>query len=121
MPSKVLFLLVALVKLVPMVGVLSVERLNRLYGIDIQDANLAILLRHRAVLFGVVGTLLVVAAFNPSLRPLAVALGLVSMLSFVVVAFLVGGYGAEIQKVVTIDLIASVLLIGAAVASKLGR
>ena len=64
-------LLAALIHLLPVAGVLGAERLQALYGIPIGDPNLLLLMRHRAVLFGVVGVLLATAAFVPALRSVA--------------------------------------------------
>lgn len=109
-----LFILVALINLTPGLGVLSATRMEALYGIPLAEANLAILMRHRAVMLAIVGALLVFAAFRPALRPVAVAAGLVSMLSFVAIAWL-GKPNPLLQRVSTIDVIGSVLLVAAAV------
>ena len=114
--AKTLFLIVSVVNLVPVSGVLSADYLEKLYGVALVDPNLVVLMRHRAVLFGIVGGLLVIAAFRPSLRPLGLAAGLISMLSFVLVASLVGDYNAQIRGAVIIDLVASALLVGAGLA-----
>ena len=79
-----------------------------------RDANLLVLMRHRAVLLGIVGGLLVVSAFHAPLRPVGIAVGLTSMLSFVLIAWLVGGYNPELRRVVVVDLVASAALLGAA-------
>ena len=118
--SQALFLLVALVNLIPTIGVLSADQLSGLYGLTFDEPNLEILMRHRAVLFGIVGGLLVLAAFQPRFRPAAVVCGLVSMLSFVVVAWLVGDYNPQIARVVVIDIVASAALIAGVVVSRLG-
>ena len=76
-------------------------------------ANLEILMRHRAVLFGIVGGLLLVAAFHPPLRTLGYAAGFTSMLSFLLVAWLVGGYNAEIERVILVDVGGIAALAGA--------
>ena len=114
--AKTLFLIVSVINLVPVSGVLSANYLEKLYGVAFVDPNLVVLMRHRAVLFGIVGGLLVVAAFRPSLRPLGLAAGLISMLSFVLIACLVGDYNAQIRSAVIIDLVASALLAGAGLA-----
>jgi len=44
------------------------------------------LLCHRAVLFGIIGALLVTPAFNDPLRAVALATGLANTLGFVLVA-----------------------------------
>jgi hypothetical protein len=110
----VLLLLAAAVNLLPVVGVLSTARLEALYGVVVQDANLAILMRHRAVLFGIVGGLLVVAAFYPPARPLAIPAGLVSMLAFVAIAGAVGDYNPLLRRVLIVDVAASIALVVAA-------
>jgi len=115
--AKILFLIAGIVNLTPVCGVFSANYLGTLYGVVLEDPNLVILMRHRAVLFGIVGALLVASAFRPPLRPLGLAAGLISMLSFVVIAYLVGDYNAELQRVVLIDLAASALLVGAGFAT----
>jgi hypothetical protein len=110
----VLLLLAAAANLLPMLGVLSTARLEALYGVVIQDPNLAILMRHRAVLFGIVGALLLVAAFYPPARPLAIPAGLVSMLAFVAIAGAVGDYNPLLRRVVLVDVAASLALVAAA-------
>jgi hypothetical protein len=109
----VLYVAVGVVNLLPVVGVLSTSRLQTLYGVSLVDPNLVILMRHRAVLFGVVGGLLVAAAFHPTLRPIAAAGGLISMLSFVLLAYVIGEFNTELRRVVAADLVASFLLVAA--------
>lgn len=112
--ATALLLLAAVANLLPVLGVLSAARLESLYGVLLQDPNLAILLRHRAVLFAIVGGLLGVAAFHPPLRSFAITAGLVSMLSFVALAGLTGDYNPQLRRVVLVDVIASLGLVAAA-------
>ena len=98
-----LILIAAAINLAPVLGAVAPERMTTLYGVDLDDPNLQILMRHRAVLFGLVGALLLVAALHPPLRTLGYAVGFSSMLSFLLIAWLVGGYSAEIQRVILID------------------
>ena len=111
--SMALIMLAGLINLAPLLGAFSVERMQALYGVALQDPNLAILMRHRAVLFGIVGGLLVVSAFHPPLRPVGYSAGFVSMLGFLAIAWLAGGYNAEIQRVCRIDLVGVAALLGA--------
>jgi hypothetical protein len=112
--STVLLVLVGVVNLLPLVGVLSTERLRGLYGIVVDEPNLVILMRHRAVLFGILGALMIASAFDPSLQPVGIAVGLASMLSYVALAYVVGGYNAELRRIIVIDVAASALLVAAA-------
>ena len=103
-------LVVAVIHLLPLSGALGPEQLAKLYGISVSDRNLLILLQHRAVLFGLLGVLLAWAAFVPALQLPAFIAGLVSVGSFLVAAWRVGGYNAELGRVVVADLVATVLL-----------
>jgi len=118
--SAVLFALAGVVHLLPVAGVASAATLERLYGVALADPSLVILMRHRAVLFGIVGALLFGAALRPALRPIAAAAGLVSMLSFVAIAWLEGGASAELARVVRVDLVASALLVTGVFAGRRG-
>ena len=75
-------LLVALIHLLPIGGAFSAPKLSSLYGVVIDDPNLEILMRHRAVVFGLLVLLFAYAAFNPATQTLAFSIGLVSVLSF---------------------------------------
>lgn len=105
-----LLVLVGIIHLLPVSGVLGAERLAALYGVSLVDPNLVILMRHRAVLFGLLGLFMVYAAFRPSLQPLALGAGFLSVVSFIVIAWSVGGYNASVRNVVIADVIAVIAL-----------
>lgn len=111
-----MLVVVAVIHLLPLAGVLGNERLAALYGIVVDEPNLAILLRHRAVLFGMLGVFLFRAAFRPALRGMAFVAGFVSVLSFLALAWSIGDYNAQVGRVVTADIVALACLVaGAAV------
>jgi len=117
-----MLVVVAIIHLVPLSGLLGTERLAVLYGIQIEEPNLAILMRHRAVLFGLLGVFLLYAAFRPTFQPAAFVAGVVSVLSFLYLAWSVGGYNAQIGRVFTTDIVALVcLVVGAAAYAYLTR
>ena len=99
---------VGLLNLYPAIGAISVEQIANLYGIKIDSPDLETLMRHRAVMLGLVGGFLLLAAFRSSLQAVAASIGLVSMSSFVLIAFLVGGFGEEINSVVIADIVGSI-------------
>ncbi|HSW07269.1 phosphopantetheine adenylyltransferase [Aquabacterium sp.] len=108
-------LIASLIHLLPALGVLGAERLAQLYGLNLSEPNLLILMRHRAVLFGVVAGLLLWAVLAPALRPAAFAAGLASVLSFLVLARMSGDHNAQLARVVMVDWFAlGVLAAGAA-------
>jgi hypothetical protein len=100
-----LFLAAALINLAPVFGALGGERLSALYGVEIAGRELAILMRHRALLFGIVGALLAAAALRPELRAAALLAGLASMLGFLAIARLEGGATGALARVAAADLI----------------
>lgn len=106
--------LAGVIHLLPLPGVLGAGQLTRLYGVATDDPNAVILLQHRALLFGLLGVLLIAAAFRPELRAVALVAGLVSTVSFLVIAWGVGGYNAQVARVVVADVLAVVLLLLAA-------
>ena len=110
------FLIVAAIHLIPLIGVLGSEKLNQLYGLSIADPNIEILMRHRAVLFGILGCLFGTAAFKRLLRPYALLAGFLSVVSFLVLTRIISDYGEGIQKIVIADYVALVALVLAAVA-----
>ena len=107
--------LAGVIHLLPLPGLLGAGQLRRLYGIAVDDPNTAILLQHRAVLFGLLGVLLIAAAFRPELRAVALVAGLMSTVSFLVIAWGVGGYNAPVARVIAADIVAVLLLMVAAV------
>ena len=103
-------IVVGVIHLIPLSGVLGVGRLNVLYGTSISDPDLSILMRHRAVLFGLLGIFCIYAAFKPSLQFLALVAGAVSVVSFLYLALATGGYNDELRRVFIADIIAAVFL-----------
>jgi hypothetical protein len=106
-----IFIIVGLINFLPVVGVLGATRLQELYAIPVTSHDLALLLRHRAVLFGLLGSLLIAAAFRPSLRAPAYIAGFVSMLSFIALAMPLSSAGTAMQKIFWADAVATVLLL----------
>ena len=106
-----MLLIAAVIHLLPISGVFGADQLARLYGISFAEPNVVILMRHRAVLFGLLGAFLAVAAFVPSLQPVAFIAGFVSVGSFLLIAWMVGGYNAQIGRVFTADLVAIACLV----------
>jgi hypothetical protein len=107
---------VGAVHLLPLTGVLGGERLATLYGVAADEPNLALLLRHRAVLFGLLGGFMVAAVWQPAWRGAALTAGAVSVLSFLALSVLVGDVNAALRRVVIVDMVAAVALAAAAIA-----
>ncbi len=108
-----LLLVIAVIHLLPASGFFAVERLVSLYDVEIDNVNLEILMRHRAILFGILGGLFAYAAFIPAVQPIAFVAAFISIASFFFLAFTVGEFNEAIRKVVIADVVAAVALIAA--------
>ena len=108
--------LVAFIHALPVAGVLGATRLARLYGLTLDDPAVELLLRHRAVLFGLVAALCAYAAVRPELHRLALVAGFVSVVSFLLLARPVGTLNAALTTVVRVDWVAMLLLLVGALA-----
>ena len=106
----------ALIHLAPVVGVLSLGHLQKLYGIEVAGPDLAVLLRHRAVLFGILGGLLVWGIVEHSDRDVAVAAVLASDLVFAVLCWVHRDHNAQLRTVLRADLVSIGALVVAGVA-----
>ena len=106
-----MLVVVGLIHLLPLSGVLGSERLASLYGVSLTDPNTIILIRHRAVLFGLLGAFMLFAAFRPSWQVAAFVAGFVSVVSFLWLASSVAGYNAEMGRVFVADIVALICLV----------
>jgi hypothetical protein len=106
-----MLVIVAIIHLLPLSGVLGGERLAALYGLSVDEPNLAVLMRHRAVLFGLLGAFFLLAAFRPELQGIAFTGGFASVLSFLYLAWSTGSYNAQVARVVAADVVALACLV----------
>ncbi len=113
--AQSLLFTVSVIHLLPVVGVLGQESISKLYGVSISDSNTEILMRHRAVLFAIVGLFLLLSVFKSDYQPLAILIGLISVVSFLLLSWSTEGLNPEMSRVVKIDWVALVLLIVAGV------
>jgi hypothetical protein len=70
---------VGLINFMPVIGVISAQKLESAYSVAIAGNDLAILMRHRALMFGILGAFILYAAFNPLYQPAAMIIGGASM------------------------------------------
>jgi hypothetical protein len=111
-------LIAGVINLYPVVGVISVGQLEKLYGLPLDNGDLIILMRHRAILFGLLGTFLIYSAFRSSVQTLACVAGLVSMVSFIALAYASGQFGETLSKVIVADVVGSLALVAVLVIRK---
>ncbi|MEZ5503477.1 MAG: hypothetical protein R3E50_12800 [Halioglobus sp.] len=106
---------VGLINLAPAIGVISAQKLESAYSIMLAGNDLALLMRHRALLFGILGAFIIFSAFNAVYQPAAMIMGGVSMVGFAWLALGTGGYNEAVGKVLLVDILGTVLLLAAVI------
>ncbi len=101
-----MLIVAGVIHLLPLNGVRGTEQLAAMYGVSVVGPDMEILMRHRAVLFGLLGMFLLVAAFTPHLQMAAIIVGALSAATFIGLAWTVGSYNAPVQRVVIADVVA---------------
>lgn len=101
-----MLLIIAFIHIVPVVGFLGAERLESLYGVAIASPDLEILMRHRAILFGILGCFFARAAFKPAYQPLAFSAAAATLLPFFYLVFSAEGTNEALQGLARADLVA---------------
>ncbi len=108
---RIALLIAGLINLLPALLAFLPDKISKSYGIDIPNANYELLLRHRAILFGIIGGLMIFSALVKKYYEISTIAGLVSMTSFIILYFLIGkGINSELKKVMIIDVVATVIL-----------
>jgi hypothetical protein len=106
---------VGLINFAPIMGVISAQKLESAYSVALAGNDLEILMRHRALLFGILGAFILYSAFNPFYQPAAMIMGGASMVGFALLVLGVGGYNEAVGKVLFIDILGMLLLLTAVV------
>ena len=104
-------LLVGLINFIPVFGILSVEKLISAYAVSIEGNDMAILLRHRALLFGILGGFIIFSAFKPHYQTVAMVMAGISMIGFAYLVLSTGSYNTAISKILVFDIVGIVLLL----------
>ena len=105
-----LLFLVGVINFLPIVGILSLDKINQAYGLSIDDNNLAILLRHRALLFGLIGGFVIYSVFKPQYQIASIVLVAISMLGYLYFFWSIGGSNPALLKIAQADIVGIVLL-----------
>lgn len=107
--------IVGLINFAPLLGVLSAQKLESAYAVSLTSNDLIILMRHRALLFGVLGGFILFSAFVPFYQGAAMTMAAISMTGYIALVLIVGGYNDAIFKVVIVDLVGIAFLVAAAI------
>lgn len=109
---RITLLIAGIINAIPVLIAFLPAKITDSYGITIPDANYELLLRHRAVLLGIVGGLMIYSAMTKRYYDLAASVGLISMVSFLTLYFMVDEpINAALTNVMKIDVFAILLLV----------
>lgn len=112
---RFILLITGLVHILPFSFLFFPEQLQKNYGVDMSDVNLQLLLRHRAIFFGLIGFGLIFSAIKRYFYGWASTIGLISMVSFIVLFYQIGGINQQLRSVMMIDVFVSISLFLSAV------
>jgi hypothetical protein len=109
---RISLFIAAVINILPSILTFLPNKISKSYGIELPNVNYQLLLRHRAAMFGIIGGFMLSSAITKSYYELSTLLGLMSMVSFILLYFLIGKeINAELKKVMQIDVIATIILI----------
>lgn len=103
-------IIVGLINFIPLAGILSAQKLEGAYDVVLSSNDMIILMRHRALLFGLFGGFILFSAFAPSFQGAAMIMAGISMVGFAVLVHSVGDFNASINKVLIVDYVGIVFL-----------
>jgi hypothetical protein len=100
------FAVVATIHLIPIGPVFAPELLTRLYGIKPDDETPLVLMRHRALLLGLVGILCLWAIWSAQVRPAALLAAAINVVGFLAFYALYGNPAGALRTIAIGDLVA---------------
>jgi hypothetical protein len=110
-----LLLVVGILNVFPAILFFSPVSSTDLYGIELATADLAIVMRHRAIMLGLLGAAFIYAAFRRDVVVPVIVAGLVGKAAFLFLVYTTDGVGPELGRVAMFDVVAVIALIGALV------
>lgn len=109
---RITLFIVGTINILPAILTFLPHRISKTYGIEILSVNYELLLRHRAAMFGLIGGLLIYSAVSKKLYDVSTFVGLFSMLSFIILYFIIGReINVELRKIMIIDTVAAAILL----------
>lgn len=100
------FAVVGVIHLMPIAPVFLPETLQRLYGIAPTDTTMLLLMRHRALLLGLVGIFCLWACWSAPMRPAALLAATINVVGFLAFYALYGNPAGALRVIAIADFIA---------------
>ena len=108
---RITLFIAGIINILPALLAFLPEKISKSYGIELPNGNYELLLRHRAILFGIIGGLMIYSAILKKYYEIATTVGLISMGSFIILFILIDkDFNSELKKVMMVDIVATVIL-----------
>jgi heme A synthase len=108
---RIALFLAGIINILPAFLAFIPDKISKSYGIELPNENYELLLRHRAILFGIIGGLMIYSAIAKKYYTIATSVGLISMVSFILLFFLIGkDINSELKNIMIVDIVASFIL-----------
>jgi len=109
---RICLFLAGIINFIPSILAFLPKKINQSYGVEVPNQNYELLLRHRAVLFGIIGSVMIFSAVSQLYYELSVIIGMVSMVSFIILfKGIKGTINSELTKVMKIDIVGIIILL----------
>ncbi len=108
-------LVVGLINFVPVMAIVSAGQIESAYAVQLAGVDIELLMRHRALLFGILGSFVIYAAFVPRYQVAAMLMAGASMAGFALLLVTTGGYNEALATVLAVDYVGIAVLLVAAV------
>lgn len=108
---RIVLFIVGAINLLPSLLAFQPGKFHESYGIDLPSESYELLLRHRAVLLGIIGGIMLYSSLTKKYYPVVFSVGIISMGSYILLYLLIGkGLSPELKKVLIVDIIGLCLL-----------
>lgn len=109
---RICLAIAAIINIIPSLLVFFPQKISSSYGIEIPNINYELLLRHRAVLFGIIGGIMIYSAITKKYYFPSVTIGFISMVSFLILYKMMDGeVNPELNKVMKVDIAGIIILL----------
>ena len=109
---RITLFIAGIINAIPALITFLPSKIKSSYGIQIPDVNYELLLRHRAALFGIIGSLMIYSAITRTHYELSTLAGMISMVSFLLLFYTINGdINQALTRVMKIDAAAILLLL----------
>lgn len=118
---RISLVLVGLINLAPVMGVFSAQQMAEAYGVAINQSEMVVLLKHRALLFGLLGGFTLFAVFVRSLQLPALLMSGLSMSGFALLMHFESVTSPAMQRILMFDYVGLVFWLLAVFAYTMNR